>query len=140
MPGETLLQSNSRFQPTVMAPESPFNDVPADHSSSANSEILDALKGMQEGVESKFSTIADKLETVCDRLNVLESRQKSMEEEIRASSSSATSCSPSALIPGKRIRRTPPALQVRCNNTVFRMVHYLLFSYSEQDQGDTFSF
>lgn len=107
MPGDSLLHSSPRFPPCDMH-SSPI----VSPQTSSNSEILDALKGMQEGVESKFSTIVEKLDTVCDRLVVLENWQKGMEEEIRASASSSSSASPRTPIPGKRCRRTPPALQV----------------------------
>jgi len=61
MPGEGLLQSNPRFHPSPMAPYSPTDDEATGHGSATNTQILELLKGMQEGVENKFSPIADKL-------------------------------------------------------------------------------
>ena len=102
-----------------MLPESPSpvlsqSPDPLAQPSSSSKEILDVLKGLETGFDNKFSTIVEKLDTVCDRLDILETRQKGLEEDIRASSSGASS-SPRTPIPGKRMRRTPPALQVCVN-------------------------
>ena len=78
MPGESLFPGSSRFQPSTMPLDSPVNDIPGH--APASSEIIEMLKGIQEGVDNKFSTISEKLDIVCDRLNILENRQKSMEE------------------------------------------------------------
>lgn len=104
------MQRNPRFHPSPMVPHSPSDDELSTPHTSNKAKILELLKGIQEGVENKFSSIADKLDTVCDRLNVSE---KSMEEDIRASILSGASSSPRTPIPG-RTRRTPPALQVKC--------------------------
>ena len=65
---------------------------------------------IKEGFDSKMSTLGDKLDGVSDRLQEVESRQKKLEDLYNSQSSSAAS--PQTPIPGKRVRRTPPALQV----------------------------
>ena len=65
------------------------------------------LKGVKEGVQSPISALSDKLDTVCDKINVLEGRQKTLEGDLCASSSSLRTH-----VPGKRICQSPPAMQV----------------------------
>ena len=107
MPGESLTQGPSRFN-TVSVDVgsdrySPVSDQPT------NSALLDAIKGIQEGVKDQISALTNKLDTVSEQLQELDCRQKQLEADMRASSSSA---SPRTPVPGKRVRRTPPALQV----------------------------
>ena len=78
------------------------------------------LKGVKEGVKSPMSTLSDKLDTVCVKLNVLEGRQKTLEDDLCASSSS-----PRTPVPGKRIRRTPPAMQVASTKCLTLHVCYV---------------
>ena len=129
MPGDSLLHSSPRFPPCDMH-SSPI----VSPQTSSNSEILDALKGMQEGVESKVSTIVEKLDTACDRLVVLENWQKGTEEDIRASASSSSSASPRTPIPGKRCRRTPPALQVCTHTYTIRQLSCNMCEYLLQNK------
>ena len=113
MPGETLLhRDDSRFHPISMAHGShQGSEVTSPQSNSASNEIIDALKGLQSGIDSKLSTIMNTLDSVCDRLDTMETRQKCLEEEVRASSLSCN-CNPATPLPGRRIRRTPRYLQV----------------------------
>ena len=127
MPGETLQQGQSRFQRYSVDRDSPPNEV---QDQSSHAAILDAIKGVKDGVESQMSALSDKLDTVYDKLSVLESRQKTLEDDLCASSSS-----PRTPIPGKRIRRTPPALQVAmllCL-TLYMCYMYLCLYPSEQN-------
>ena len=77
-------------------------------SNTASNEVIDALKGVQSGIDSKLSTIMNTLDSVCDRLDTIETRQKCLEEEVRASSSSGN-CSPATPLPGRRLQRTATA-------------------------------
>lgn len=61
MPGEGLLQRNPRFHPSPMVPHSPSDDELSTPHTSNKAKILELLKGIQEGVENKFSSIADKI-------------------------------------------------------------------------------
>ena len=78
------------------------------------------LNGVKEGVESPMSALSDKLDTVCDKLNVLEGRQKTLEDDLCASSSS-----PRTHVPGNRICRTPPAMQVASIKCLTKHVSYV---------------
>ena len=62
-------------------------------------------------MKKKLSTVVEKLDVVCDRLSIMEGRQKALEEDSRASSSSS-SYSPHMRIAGKRTQKTSPDLQV----------------------------
>lgn len=53
MPGESLHQGSFRFQRLSVECDSPPTVQPS------NSAILDAIKGIQDGVDSKMSDIAD---------------------------------------------------------------------------------
>ena len=130
MPGETLEQGSSRFERVPFDRDSSPSDQPS------NSAILDAIKGIQDGVDMKMSAIGDKLDTVSDRLKELESRQKVLEDDLRASSSSAAP-SPRMPVPGKRVRRTPPALQV-LDTFLYLLTNTFLFT--EQNSTDSFIF
>lgn len=130
MPGETLEQGSSRFERVPFDCDSSPSDQPS------NSAILDAIKGIQDGVDMKMSAIGDKLDTVSDRLKELESRQKVLEDDFRASSSSAAP-SPRMPVPGKRVRRTPPALQV-LDTFLYLLTNTFLFT--EQNSTDSFIF
>ena len=97
MPGEALSHEQSQFQRySVDRDTTPPTEV---RGQSSHAAILDAIKGVKEGVESQMSALSDKLDTVCDKLNVPEGRQKTLEDDLRASSSS-----PRTPVPGKRIR------------------------------------
>ena len=67
MPGESLQQGSARFQQVGVDCNSP---------QPSSSAILDAIKEIKDGVDSKMTTIADKLDTMSDRLQQLETRQK----------------------------------------------------------------
>ena len=134
MPGEGLTQGSSRFPPVSVDhgevgsdPDSLAPDQPS------NSALLDAIKGIQDGVKDQISALTNKLDTVSDQLQELDDRQKRLEEGMRASSSSA---SPRTPVPGKRIRRTPPALQV-CTNFVLVFLQ-LTHHFTEQNTAYTF--
>ena len=110
MPGETLLhRDDSHFHPISMA-----------HGSQQGSE------GLQSGIDSKLSTIMNTLDSVYDRLDTMETRQKCL-EEVRASSSSGN-CSPATPLPGRRMHRTPTALQV-CVPSYLPLIYFQLILY-----------
>ena len=115
MPGESLNQGSSGFPRVAVDHDFPqrTNDQPT------NSAILDAMKQIKEGFDSKISALGDKLDGVSDRLQEVESRQKRLEDSYNSQSSSAAS--PRTPIPGKRVRRTPPALQI-CRTLVLVIV------------------
>ena len=106
MPGESLNQGSSRFPRVAVDHDSPqrTDDQPT------NFAILDAIKQIKEGFDSKMSTLGDKLDGVSDWPQEVESRQNKLEDLCNSLSSSAAN--PQIPIPGKCVRRTPPALQV----------------------------
>ena len=65
----------SRFHPISMAHGAPQgSEGTTRQSNSASNEIIDALKGLQSGIDSKLSTIMNRLDSICDRLDTMETR------------------------------------------------------------------
>lgn len=75
--------------------------------------IVDMLRVFQSSMDKQLSSVCNKLEYIDTRMVLLESRQKTLEEEVRssASCSSSANCSPVAPLP-KRKRAIPLTLQV----------------------------
>ena len=69
---------------------------------------------IQNTLDSKVSEIVVKMDGIGNRLESLETRQKSLEDEVRMTASSSVS-NPALSTPGRR-RRTPLALQVNTQN------------------------
>ena len=57
--------------------------------------VVATLQFFQESMEKQFSSIVEKLDMMGGRMAALETRQKVLEDEVRSSSSSSTSVSPS---------------------------------------------
>ena len=130
MPGETLTPGQSRFLPASL-PRSPEQAGVERMCGDSQNEILDILKHLQSGVDNQYTTVCSKLDKVCDRLDALETRQKGLEEELRSSSSCHSS--PATPLPGRRLRRTPTALQV--NTTVlYPCTHAHIHVFSLQNK------
>ena len=72
--------------------------------------LTSLLQSFQESMDSKIGTVCTKIDGISDRLDALETRQKTLEEDVRSSASSSTSFSPGTAL--KRNRVTPVALQV----------------------------
>ena len=102
MPGQTI-PTHRRPPPPPVSPDSdPFQ--------SQQPSVIDMLQLFQSSVDKQLNTVCDKLETINSRMTVLETRQKSLEDEVRSSTSSSTNSTPQS---GRRRKRlTPVALQV----------------------------
>ena len=93
----------------VFAPETP--DLDRYNTKSSLSCIVDELSDFQKKMDSKLQTMCDKMTNVIDRMTAMETRQKTLEEEVRQSVSSS-SPAPSGSNQ-KRKRNVPLALQVK---------------------------
>ena len=68
------------------------------------------LQTFQQSMDTQLTNVCTKLDSINSRMDLLETQQKTLEEEIRFSTSSNTSISSS--VSGNRKRATPAALQV----------------------------
>ena len=107
MSSTPTIRSNS---PELFIPDSPIDSGVNASSSSANA-IVDVLQTFQASLDKQLTTVSGHLESIGTRLDKLESRQLSLEEEVRASTSFSSSTSSPATT-GKRKRVTPTFLQV----------------------------
>ena len=83
-PGETLplvtpqnMRSNS---PDLFVPESPVNSGVGN-----NVTVMDVLQTFQSSLDKQLTTVSTQLESIGTKTDKLESRQSSLEEEVRAS-------------------------------------------------------
>ena len=72
--------------------------------------VIAIVQSMQTSITEQLSMLNDKVNDVAGRMEVLESRQKSLENEVKSLCSTKSTVS---TIPGKRKRITIPALQVK---------------------------
>ena len=77
-------------------------------------EVADLFHTFQNSLDSKLQTVCDKLSDIDSRITVIETRQKTLEEEVRQSVSSRSSAaSPTSECDNRRKRVTPVVLQVK---------------------------
>lgn len=107
-PGECLLAGigretiNSSNEPGLVHPHH-FNSL----------EITGAIQTLQDSVNTQFADVCSKLQAIDSRISLLETKHKTLEEEVKSSPSSQASISPALTGSGKRRRRvTPTGLQV----------------------------
>ena len=113
---------------TIFVPESPptlSTSIPRHRTSyyvPPSTEVGDILQCFQSSMEQKLTEILSSMTSIKERMDKLEGRQKSLEDEVRATSSLSSSsvCTPE---PNSKVRRrvTPPSLQVCCysSNNVY---------------------
>ena len=101
-PGETLPRPDN----TLHSGTGPLDKEPG--------SVVDVLNVFQANLEKQIGLVCSKLESIDSRMDLLETRQKSLEEEIKAnhSISSESTCSPGASTGSRRQRVTPTAMQV----------------------------
>ena len=119
----SLLINRTRMsQPDELSCWGPGQSLPvqyenhtAENEKTENSLLMERFfTSIQNTLDSKFSEIVVKMDGIGNRLESLETRQKSLEEEVRMTASSLVS-SPALSTPGRRCR-TPLALQVNTQN------------------------
>ena len=107
-------RETSYWQPgqTIPVSDHEFHPEPASRIDQTDSVIADVLQGFQVNIEKQLSLICGKLETIDDRMNQLESQQRSIQDEIRATVPQPANLK-SADSLKTRTRVTPTSLQVR---------------------------
>lgn len=99
MPGEAIPISVNR----PGSPDSPLR---------SQQSVIDVLQVFQSSMDKHLSVVCEKLETINSRMTVLETRQKTLEEEIQSSASCSSSNHSTPQNGRQRKRLTPVALQV----------------------------
>ena len=100
------MRSNS---PDLFIPESPVNSGVGN-----NATVMDVLQTFQSSLDKQLTTVSTQLESIGTRIDKLESRQSSLEEEVRANTTLSSSTSSPAVTgsSSRRKRVTPTLLQV----------------------------
>ena len=81
------------------------------HERPVDDSLNSILLSIKQTMESELNNVCTKIDGIHSRLDAIESKQRTLEEDMRASASSSTSVSPSCSS-AKRTRSTPLDLQV----------------------------